>query len=170
MLALSAVSCLNNNDVEDKFKSWREANDEWFQQQKANTKFYTSYTLSWDNNRQVLIHWFNDTMLTRTNLRPLFTSTVDLKYRGVNKDGEAFDSSYLSTNPGDSLVRFDLGSSGMIEGWAAAVTHMHVGDSCRVVIPYTLGYGSTHISEEVKPYTHLIFDIKLDNIYRYETH
>lgn len=168
MLAMSAVSCLGSNDVEDKYKDWREANDEWFAQQKANTDYYMSYTLPWDNNRQVLIHWFNDTMLTRDNLRPLYTSTVDLKYRGMDKDGLAFDSSYLSKNPADSLVRFDLSSTSYIEGWAAAITRMHVGDSCRVVIPYTLGYGSSQVNE-LQPYTHLVFDIKLVDIYHYET-
>ena len=167
VVGMSLNSCLSN-DVEDKYKDWRKANNEWYEAQRGNTDYYKTVVAPWDPNGQVLIHWFNDTMLTRDNLRPLYTSTVDLKYRGMDKDGLAFDSSYLSKNPPDSLVRFDLGSTSYIEGWAAAITRMHVGDSCRVVIPYTLGYGSSQVNE-LQPYTHLVFDIKLADIYHYET-
>ena len=170
-VALTAVivtSCLGST-VSDEYKDWREKNDSWFAQQKANTSYYTTITAPWDANAQVLMHWFNDTMLTRNNLRPLYTSTVWVKYRGMTIENAPFDSSYTRTSPADSIFACQL-NSGVIEGWAVAVTRMHVGDSCRVAIPYTLGYGTYKMSSVVLPYTNLIFDIKLVDIAGYETH
>ena len=164
--ALIITSCLGKS-VEDEYKNWRESNDEWFNQQKANTGYYSTITAPWDNTAQVLMHWFNDRTLTKDNLQPLLTSTVDVKYRGMTKDATPFDSSYLRTSPADSIFRYQL-NSGVIEGWSVALTHMRVGDSCRVVIPYTLGYGSTSMSSVILPYTNLVFDIKLQDIYGYE--
>ena len=166
-LVMIVTSCLGSS-VSDEYKEWREANDDWFAQQKANTSYYTTVTAPWDANAQVLIHWFNDTMLTRNNLKPLYTSTVWVKYRGVTKDSEPFDSSYLKTSPADSIFECKL-NSGVVEGWPVAITRMHVGDSCRIVIPYTLGYGSYKMSSVVLPYTNLVFDIKLVDIAGYET-
>lgn len=165
---LVVSSCLGSS-VSDEYKDWRVSNDEWFAQQKANTSYYTTVTAPWDANAQVLIHWFNDTMLTRTNLKPLYSSTVWVKYRGMTKDSEPFDSSYLRTSPADSIFACQL-NSGVVEGWPVAITRMHVGDSCRVVIPYTLGYGTYKMSSVLLPYTNLVFDIKLVDIAGYEKH
>ena len=38
LMTMSVTGCLGNS-VEDEYKSWREANDEWFAQQKANTAY-----------------------------------------------------------------------------------------------------------------------------------
>ena len=44
---------------------------------------------------------------------------------------------------------------------------MHIGDSCRVIIPYIVGYGTT-ASGDIKPFSTLQFDIKLVGIPKYE--
>lgn len=165
-MILGISSCLGSSTA-DEYKDWRLQNDEWFAKQKANTSYYTTVTAPWDDNAQVLIHWFNDTMLTRNNLKPLYTSTVWVKYRGMTIENTPFDSSYLRTSPADSIFSCRL-NSGVVEGWAVAITRMHVNDSCRVVIPYSLGYGSYKMSTVILPYTNLIFDIKLADIYGYE--
>ncbi|MBR6249256.1 MAG: FKBP-type peptidyl-prolyl cis-trans isomerase [Muribaculaceae bacterium] len=168
------TSCLGSTNVEDEYKEWREANDRWYTEQALLTdpatgmKYYKQVTAVWDPAATVLIHWFNDTTLNRGNLRPLYSSTVDVKYRGMTKDATPFDSSYLRTTPADSVLRCQL-NNGVIEGWALALTHMRVGDSCRVVIPYALGYGAYKRSNVVLPYTALVFDMKLVDIYGYET-
>ena len=46
---------------------------------------------------------------------------------------------------------------------------MHVGDSCTVIIPYQQAYGSTKRSDVLIPYSSLMFDVKLVNIYKYKT-
>lgn len=156
---------------DEKKDSWREANDKWFQEQinrkEDGRNYYKMVTAPWDNRGQVLIHWFNDTMLTKDNLRPLYSSTVDLKYIGRIYDGTPFDSSFLNKTPADSIFRCTLNGD-LIEGWALAVTQMHVGDSCKIIIPYNLGYGSTSRGTVIKAYSMLEFDIKLVDIYRYE--
>ena len=165
VLGFGLSSCLGN-EVEDKYKDWRKTNNEWFEQQQANTTYYKTVTAPWDPNGQVLIHWYNDTMLTRDNLKPLLTSGVEVKYRGMLYDGTPFDSSYLSTSPRDSIAQFTVNS--VIDGWSLGVMQMHVGDSCRMVIPYSMGYGTSSRGSVIIPYSTLVFDIKLDNIYAYE--
>ena len=49
-----------------------------------------------------------------------------------------------------------------------AMMNMHVGDSCSVIVPYQQGYGSVTMGK-VKPFSTLVFDIKLVSIYGYET-
>jgi FKBP-type peptidyl-prolyl cis-trans isomerase FklB len=157
-------SCLGNN-VYDEYKEWREKNDEWLQQQKASGQ-YKLVTASWDPSAQVLMRWHNDTMLTRNNLKPLITSTIDVKYKLALYDGTPVDSSYYMTTPADSIYRSMINEN--VEGWMIALTHMHVGDSCTVIIPYQQGYGSTNRSDVLVPYSNLIFNVKLVDIYKYK--
>lgn len=159
-------SCWLDDDVEDTYKDWREANIKWFEQQMANTSYYTTITAPWDPNGKILMHWYNDTMLTRNNLKPLYTSTVDMKYRGMLYNETPFDSTYLYTSPADSILRSSLDK--FIEGWSLGLMQMHVGDSCRMIIPYTMGYGSYKRGDVILPYSMLIFDVKLQDIYAYE--
>ena len=158
-------SCLGKN-VYDEYKDWRESNDEWYQRQ-ASSGQYTKVVASWDPSAQVLMRWHNDTMLTRGNLKPLVTSTVDVKYHLSLYDGTPMDSSYRVTTPADSVYRALISSN--VEGWMIALTHMHVGDSCTVLIPYQQGYGSVKRSDELLPFSTLVFNIKLVDIYKYKT-
>lgn len=168
---MGLTSCLGNG-VEDQYKDWRKANNEWLVKQsmlvddKGNL-FYTPVTAPWDPNARVLVHWFNDREATKDNLSPLYTSVVDVKYIGRLYNGTAFDSSFVSTTPRDSVARFTLNKT--VEGWGMALTQMHVGDSCRIVIDYPQGYGTYSVSSLIKPYSVLQFDIKLVDIYAYET-
>ncbi len=163
-------SCFKDDDNFDKYSDWYAANIDWYEAQLALTeggsKYYTAYTAPWDPAAEVLIHWFNDTNKTKNNLKPLFTSMVDVKYHLRLYDGTPIDSSFLSTSPADSLFRCRL-NTGVIEGWGIAIPRMHIGDSCRVIIPYNVGYG-TKASGEIKPYSTLQFDIKLVGIPYYE--
>jgi FKBP-type peptidyl-prolyl cis-trans isomerase FklB len=169
ILAVMAVtmldSCLGNN-VFDEYKNWREKNDEWFNEQAASGK-YTKVTAPWDPSATVLMRWHNDRNLTKDNLVPLITSTVDVKYYLRLCDGTPVDSSYYMTSPADSIYRSIVNQN--VEGWMLALTNMHVGDSCTVIIPYQQAYGSTKRSDVLIPYSSLMFDVKLVNIYKYKT-
>lgn len=169
IMAIVAITMLDSclgKSVYDEYKDWRETNDEWYDQQKASGQ-YTLLTASWDPSATTLIRWHNDTMLTKDNLKPLITSTVDAKYYLRLYDGTPADSSYLLTSPADSIYRSLVSSS--VEGWMIALTHMHVGDSCTVIIPYQQGYGSSGMGSVIKPYSDLVFDIKLVDIYKYRS-
>ena len=124
-------------------------------------------TAAWDPSAKTLIRWHNDTMLTKGNLKPLITSTVDVKYHLSLYDGTPVDSSYVMTSPADSVYRTMLNQT--VEGWMIALTRMHVGDSCTVIVPYQQGYGSTKMSDLLLPYSTLVFDVKLVDIYKYKT-
>lgn len=163
------TSCLgdNNDDIDD---DYLRDNTAFFNEQAAlknpdGSSFYTVVTPAWDSTSQVLVHWFNDTSLTSKNLKPIYTSTVDVKYYLTLRDGTAIDSSYNRTSPADSVFRTRL--TNVISGWPAALTRMHIGDSCKVVIPYNLGYGVTNYSG-IKAGSTLVFYVKLMGIPYYE--
>ena len=167
ILALTAITTLNSclgKSVEDEYKDWRQSNEEWYQRQ-ASSGLYTQLIAPWDPSAQVLIRWHNDTMLTRNNLKPLITSTCDVKYKLSRYDGVPVDSSYTSSSS-DSIYRTRVNAN--VEGWMIALTRMHVGDSCTVIIPYPQGYGSSKKSDELLPYSNLVFDMKLVDIYKYK--
>lgn len=171
VLGAVATSCFfDDDDKSSGNNEWRDLNIAWYEEQAAltqdGTKFYTAFTAPWDPAAEVLIHWFNDTSKTKNNLKPLYTSMVDVKYHLSLYDGTPIDSSYLSITPADSLFRCRL-NSGVVEGWAIAITKMHIGDSCRVIIPYNVGYGTSSYGD-IKPYTTLQFHIKLVGIPAYE--
>ena len=168
ILAVLAVTMLDSclgNYVYDVYKDWRQKNDEWFSRQAA-SGLYTKVTAPWDPSATVLMRWHNDRNLTKDNLMPLITSTVDVKYYLRLYDGTPVDSSYYMTSPADSIYRSMVNSN--VEGWMIALTNMHVGDSCTVVIPYQQAYGSTKRSEVLIPYSSLVFDVKLVDIYKYK--
>ena len=157
-------SCLGNN-VYDEYKDWRVNNDKWYEQQAASGQ-YTKLTAAWDPSATTLIRWHNDTMLTRGNLKPLITSTTDVRYKLALYDGTPVDSSTNLSTPGDGIYRSIIRDN--VEGWMIALTHMHVGDSCTVIIPYQQGYGSTKRSSTLLPYSALKFDVRLVDIYKYK--
>ena len=156
----------------DEYEDWRITNETWFAEQQNRTdangsKYYNKLVPAWDTSQCVLIHYFNDRKLTEGNLSPLFTSTVDVKFKGSLYNDVPFDSSYTNTaSYGDSLYRTQCNK--VIQGWTVALEDMRVGDSCEVVIPHSMAYGAQE-SGIIKPYSALRFHIKLVDIPFYET-
>jgi FKBP-type peptidyl-prolyl cis-trans isomerase FklB len=170
VMAVVAVTMLDSclgKGLYDEYKDWRQDNEEWFERQEA-SGLYTKLVAPWDPSATTLIRWHNDTMLTRYNLKPLITSTVDVKYQLKLYNDTIVDSSYEIIAPADSIYRTVLNDN--VEGWMIALTRMHVGDSCTIIVPYPQGYGSSKMSEVLLPYSTLIFDVKLVDIYKYRTH
>lgn len=176
LVAIVAMTvCLSCNDEDTNYwtayKDWRESNLQYIADKEAETDasgkaVYTKVVpTSWNSQGFILIRYYNDTMLTKDNLKPLLTSTVDVKYRGHDINDVAFDSSFLRTSPADSIFRTK--PTNVVEGWTIALMNMHIGDSCEVIIPYQQGYGSTG-SQSIAPYSTLIFDMKLVAIPGYE--
>ncbi|MCI6170555.1 MAG: FKBP-type peptidyl-prolyl cis-trans isomerase [Muribaculaceae bacterium] len=166
------TSCLDSDNTGDIDKDYLEANTNFYKAQASlknadGTDYYKVVTAAWDPTAQVLMHWFNDTAATAGNLKPLYTSIVDVKYKLTLYDGTAVDSSYTRTSPADSVFRTRI-NTGVIMGWPIALTRMHIGDSCRVVVPYSQGYGSTDY-DLIKAGSTLVFDMKLVGIPAYET-
>lgn len=154
-------SCLKGEM--DDYDAWREQNDEYVK--AIDTKVYTKVVPVWAPLNSVYIRWHNDTTLTRRNLRPLSTSTVNIKYEMENILGEKLGNSYSSTTYGDSIYQSQPNQN--IIGMWAALTTMHVGDSVTMIIPYNSAYGSG-AQGSVKPYSNLIYHVKMKEIVDYE--
>ena len=112
-----------------------------------------------------MIHYFNERTDNPNALKPLYTSTVDVRYQLALYNGVKCDSSLSMTDYGPGVYRAQLSS--LIDGWAAAVCDMNVGDTAEVIIPYALGYGTVSTGG-VPAYSNLQFNIRLVDIYKYE--
>lgn len=169
VLITVSVSCDSSSTWEE-YEEWRVSNEEWLTKQLLlknddGTPYYTEIKPAWYPMSGVLIHYFNDRSQTEGNLRPLVNSTVDVKYIGRFYNDVAFDSSYTLTANGDSIFRVQPINT--VVGWQIALTDMRVGDSARVVIPFMEGYGTSTVGS-IPPYSNLVFDMKLVDIYKYE--
>ncbi len=173
-VATSIVACEEEKKEEEEtvnywkeYSESREKNVAFFEEKYAETDeqgnlVYTRVTPTWDAASTILMRWYNDRSLTADAMKPYSTSYIDVIYRGTNYKGEVFDDSYDITSPADSIYRSKLSDN--VKGWVIALTNMHVGDSCEIIIPYECGYGAQYKSDQLLPYSTLVFDVKLCGI------
>lgn len=164
------VSCGGDDDDYSAIVAWRDNNINWLAQKQAQknpdgSPYYTMIVPNWDPSSFVLIHYFNERTTDPLALRPLYTSTVDVRYNLALYNDVACDSSTNMTDYGPGVYRAQLNS--LIDGWAAAVCDMNVGDTAEVIIPYALAYGTTSNSG-IPAYSNLRFNLRLVDIYKYE--
>lgn len=161
LLLAPLTSCLGDSEADD-YEEWRQQNDTYIA--AINTDEYELVVPEWAPQNSVYIKWHNDRSLTADNLVPLSNSTVHMKYELENIEGTKIEDTY-SLATGDST--YQCQPNQMVTGMTIALTTMHVGDSATVIIPYPSGYGSG-TSGSVKPYSNLIFHMKLKDIKAYE--
>lgn len=87
------------------------------------------------------------------------TSMVRCHYQGTLIDGTVFDSSYKSGNP----IVFQLNQ--VITGWQEGLQYMKEGAKFRFVIPYQLAYGPGGHYPVIPPYSTLIFEVELIDVF-----
>jgi peptidylprolyl isomerase len=87
--------------------------------------------------------------------------TVSVHYTGTLTDGTKFDSSHDRDEP----ISFPLGQGRVIKGWDEGIAMMHVGDQAILVIPPSIGYGSSG-QGPIPPDSTLIFVVELVNTSR----
>lgn len=163
ILSLGLSSCLGDDNNED-YKEWRNANDLYMLKMENDTS-YTRISPDWAPGVYVLMKWHNNRAETEKNLRPLYNSTCNTVFRLKLIDETVADSSYSQKTHGDSI--YQTKPSSTVVGFSVALMNMHVGDSCTVIVPYSAGYGDL-TQGKVKPYSTLIFDLKLKSIPAYE--
>jgi FKBP-type peptidyl-prolyl cis-trans isomerase len=90
---------------------------------------------------------------------------VSVDYTGTSFSGKKFDS---NTDPAFNHVQplqFIVGAGQMIKGFDEGVKFLKVGGEAKVYIPSMLAYGPNPDPRSgIKPYEHLIFDLKVTNV------
>lgn len=113
---------------------------------------------------------------------PYFTDKVKVLYTGWYKNDWSQEKDTYTDNQGKTIINkiiFDStdnrnnipnvlsvnpnASTGVIDGFSTALQHMKVGDKWEVWIPWKLAYGEIG-KGDIKPYTTLVFEIKLVGI------
>lgn len=168
ILPFALTSCLDDNEVD--YTEWEKENTD-FVTKKMNEKdasgnpLFTRIAPDWAPEAFCLVKWENDRSLTEKNLMPLSNSVTRVKYELELIDGTKISDSYSSTTYGDSIYQSRPNQN--IVGFWNCLTNMHVGDSVTCIIPAVSGYGSTAQSS-IKPYSTLVYRIKLVSIPAYE--
>lgn len=175
LFTLAACSDDDENEIVID-EAWKEINlaafDARMQDAKTDTSLFTINSES--GNGQIICKILKKGEGTETIY---YTSKVNCYYKGcfvTNEDGEVvadrdsvltqgevFDSR-LREN-GDDKVLFEVDDSGLRDGFATALQHMHEGDIWEVWMPYQLGYGVSGY-DDIKPYTTLVFQIEVTDI------
>ena len=175
LFTLAACSDDDENEIVID-EAWKEINlaafDARLQDAKTDTSLFTINSES--GNGQIICKILKKGEGTETIY---YTSKVNCYYKGcfvTNEDGEVvadrdsvltqgevFDSR-LREN-GDDKVLFEVDDSGVRDGFATALQHMHEGDIWEVWMPYQLGYGVSGY-DDIKPYTTLVFQIEVTDI------
>mgnify|MGYP002623480521 CR=1 FL=1 len=93
-----------------------------------------------------------------TGAVPTDSSRVKVDYEGRLIDGTVFDSSIQRGEPTEFVA------NQVIKGWTEALTMMPVGSEWEVYIPQELAYGERTAGPTIKPFSALIFKIKLIDI------
>lgn len=102
---------------------------------------------------------------------PFYTDSVLIHYRGrllpstSYEEGYVIDESYTGDFNEQTALPVKLYMGDLIDGFATALMHMHIGDRWMVYIPYQLGYGTTE-SANIPAFSMLRFDMQLVGYYR----
>lgn len=160
----------NNGANTINLRQWRDINNQWLAEMQSRKgddgqPYYKTIIPRWDAGSFVLVHYFNERSNNPDLLKPLYTSTIDVRYRLELYNGTPVDSSTNVTTWGPGIYRAQLSS--LIPGWAAAVCDMNVGDTAEVIVPYQMGYG-TSSTGSIPGYSNLKLGIRLVDIAAYE--
>jgi FKBP-type peptidyl-prolyl cis-trans isomerase/Bacterial pre-peptidase C-terminal domain len=96
---------------------------------------------------------------TGTGPTPQRGQTVTVQYTGLLTNGTQFDSSRDRNQP----FSFPIGEGRVIKGWDEGLSTMSVGSRRQLIIPPSLGYGSTGAGS-IPPNATLIFDVEVIGI------
>lgn len=89
---------------------------------------------------------------------------VTVYYTGSTFAGVKFDSNTDTTFHHTEPLPFVVNSGGMIKGFDEAVQMLRPGGVAKVYIPSMLGYGPSPQSPLIKPFEHLMFEIRINEV------
>ena len=122
---IALASCNKEESNWDKYEDWRNANNAYIEQKSEElnaegTSFaYEKVSPDWDKGSVILMKKIKHGTGAKN---PLYTSYVDVMYKGTLYDGTPFDSTYSYV---DSITTLKL--SATVQGFSMALTNMVVG-------------------------------------------
>jgi FKBP-type peptidyl-prolyl cis-trans isomerase FkpA len=89
---------------------------------------------------------------------------ASVNYTGTSFSGKKFDSNTDTAFHHVEVMSFPVGTGQMIKGFDEAMRFLRPGAEAKVYIPSMLAYGARPQSPDIKPFEHLIFDIKVVDV------
>lgn len=86
---------------------------------------------------------------------------VSVLYRGTLFSGKEFDT---NMKPGGQPFVINLGKGGSIKGFEEGIRELAEGGKARIFVPSMLAYGAQQMSEDIGPFSSLIFDLQIADI------
>jgi len=102
--------------------------------------------------------------------KPATGDTVFVNYVGHTLAGKVFDTSLEPVakmsgvlNPGRTYepLKLVLGQGQVIQGWEEGLALLNEGSKATFVIPSSLAYGERGMSDDIRPFTPLVFELEL---------
>jgi FKBP-type peptidyl-prolyl cis-trans isomerase FklB len=175
---LGFSSCSENLDEDNEYENWQAKNAVFFASledslaAKPNEwKKLKNWSLREDtitaSTDYIYAHVIPSGLETGETTSPYYTDSVRVMYQGrlipspSYSEGYVFDSGSVYgkfTPVTGSTVKFLV--SGLTDGFATALQHMHRGDYWRIYVPSELGYG-VYGTTGVPGYSVLVFDLML---------
>ena len=182
LFAVSVSSCSESDNEEEEFPNWQKTNETYYTQKYADVKKLvdggaTDWKLlrSWSLNDQVATHSYDYVLANVLNEGkgsgcPLYTDSVKVHYMGRllpsrnYPEGYIFDKSWQDEYNLNTMQPRTFAVSGVVNGFATALQHMHIGYRWLVYMPHQLAYGSSDTPGAA--YSTLIFDVTLVGYFR----
>ena len=177
-MPLLFTACSETNETQEEYPDWKNKNQTFWNKLYTETRRhatagYTSWkllksysiedSLSVPNTSYIVVHV---KQAGTGSGCPLSTDSVSIRYTGQllpstsYPAGLVFDTTSPSgTTPATSGVAH-LAVNGLVDGFATALQHMHIGDTWEVYMPWTLAYGETG-SKSIPGFSVLKFEITL---------
>jgi len=81
-----------------------------------------------------------------------------VSYTGMQLNGKVFDASEKHGGP---LKLVYSQSMQLIKGWVEMLGTMHEGESAKILVPSSLGYGAHQMGPDLLPYTPMLFELQV---------
>lgn len=189
MLVAAVTSCSEDTSTVSNYDNWEARNTAYFSQKYAEAQAaIAAGSQDWkllksvykDGNSNAMTDYVIAHIVqcshTADTPTALTTDSVYMHYRGrliprdeyvqdtttYEKDGVMFDTSYYGeTLDLTTAVPSKFAVKALVDGLQTALANMHVGDRVEVIVPYTMGYGSSSSNTSIPDYSTLRFDIML---------
>lgn len=189
MLVATVTSCKEDTSSVTNYDNWESRNTAYFSQKfreaqdsvaagKTNWKLLKSVYKAANSNAEtdyVIAHIIQCSHDEETPVT-LATDSVYMHYRGrliprdqyvqdtttYAKEGVMFDTSYYGeTLDLNTAIPAKFAMKDLVDGLQTALAYMHAGDRVEVIVPYTMGYGTTSSNSSIPAYSTLRFDVML---------